>query len=64
MFGGSKIKLEKELYERLAAVAEKAGYSSVEEFAINILEKEAAKFDEADTDEALEERLRGLGYIE
>lgn len=61
---GPKIKLDKSLYERLGEIAGKAGYASTEEFIINILEKEVAKFAEADNDAALEERLRGLGYIE
>ncbi len=64
MFGGPKIRIDKALYDRLAEVAEKAGYASTEEFITHILEKEVAKFDEADSDEALQERLRGLGYIE
>ncbi len=59
-----KIKLEKGLYDRLKEVAEKAGYSSVDEFIVTILEKEAEKFAEAENDEQLQERLRGLGYIE
>lgn len=64
MFGGHKIKIEPALYERLKTIAEKGGYSSVDEFVKNILEKEAAKFDDVDDDAALQERLRGLGYIE
>lgn len=59
-----KIKLEKSLYDRLAEISGKAGYASVDEFIVNILEKEVAKFEDTDSDEALEERLRGLGYIE
>lgn len=62
--GGAKIKLEQGLYDRLADLAKKAGYATVDEFAVNILEKEVAKFEDADSQEALEERLRGLGYIE
>ena len=64
MFGGPKVRIDKALYDRLAEVAQKAGYASTEEFITHILEKEVAKFDEADSDEALQERLRGLGYIE
>ncbi len=64
MFGGPKVRIDKALYDRLAEVAAKAGYASTEEFITHILEKEVAKFDEADSDEALQERLRGLGYIE
>jgi metal-responsive CopG/Arc/MetJ family transcriptional regulator len=63
MFGG-KIKIDKALYDRVKAVADKAGYSSVDEFITNVLEKELAKLEDATTDEQLEERLRGLGYIE
>ena len=61
---GAKIKIEKDLLERVKAVADKAGYSSVDEFITAVLEKELAKLEDAETDEQLEERLRGLGYIE
>jgi metal-responsive CopG/Arc/MetJ family transcriptional regulator len=61
---GVKVKIEKALYERVKAVADKAGYSSADEFITNVLEKELAKLEDAETDEQLEERLRGLGYIE
>lgn len=61
---GAKIKLDKALYDRVKAVADKAGYSSVDEFVTNVLEKELSKLEDAATDEQLEERLRGLGYIE
>ena len=60
----SKIKIDKALYERLARAAERAGYSSVEEFIIHVLEREAARIEEAGTDEEVERQLRGLGYIE
>ena len=61
---GPKVKLEKGLYDRLKEVSEKAGYSSVDEFIVTILEKEAEKFADAENDAQLQERLRGLGYIE
>jgi metal-responsive CopG/Arc/MetJ family transcriptional regulator len=60
----TKIKIDKALYERVQAVADKAGYSSADEFITNVLEKELAKLEDAETDEQLQERLRGLGYIE
>ena len=60
----TKVKIDKALYERIKAVADKAGYSSADEFITNVLEKELAKLEDAETDEQLEERLRGLGYIE
>ncbi len=65
MFGGPKIKLEKDLYERLKKVAEVAGYSSLDEFVNHILERELKEMDPGgDQDpEAMREKLRGLGYI-
>jgi len=61
---GPKIKLSKELYQRLATCAEKAGYSSVDEFVIHVLEKEAERIDSEKVDEEqVKQRLKGLGYI-
>ena len=62
----AKIKLDSHLYDRAKAAAETAGYSGVDEFIIHILEKELSNFEAApDEDEkVVQERLRGLGYIE
>ncbi len=63
---GPKVKLDKVLYARANEAAQKAGYASVDEFVVNLIEKELARLS-GDTDEVqgkLEERLRGLGYIE
>ena len=60
----AKIKLDSHLYDRITKIAEIAGYSSPEEFIVHIIEKELAQLETADTDEKVEERLRGLGYIE
>jgi len=59
-----KIKLDSQLFNRAKKVADIAGYSSVEEFIIHIIEKELEKFESIDEDEKVAERLRGLGYIE
>jgi len=59
----AKIKLEKELYDRVRQYAKIAGYSSVEEFVAHILEKELAPVDEADSEEEVKKRLQGLGYL-
>ena len=59
-----KVKLDQGLHARLSAIAEAGGYSSVDEFIVNVLEKEAGKFDEASDDEEVKKQLRGLGYIE
>lgn len=62
---GPKLKLEKGLHERAKAAAAKAGYASVAEFLIAAIEKELARLEGGETDDArVEERLRGLGYIE
>jgi len=66
MFGGSKIKLDKELLERCKRHAEEKGYSSVEEFVTYTLEKELRKVEERsrEGEEEITKRLKGLGYIE
>jgi hypothetical protein len=63
MFGGAKIKIEKDLLERARKVAGLAGYSSVDEFITHIIEKELSKLEGADSDDEVKERLKGLGYI-
>ena len=64
MFGGSKIKLDKDLMEKIRRYAGIAGYATPEEFVQHVLEKELAKFEEdgADEDE-IKKRMQGLGYI-
>ena len=56
---GPKIKLSKELFEKVKQLAELSGYSSVDEFVAHVLEKEITKATEDDD----KERLKGLGYI-
>jgi ferritin-like metal-binding protein YciE len=63
MFASKKIKIDKSLYDRLAAAAQRAGYASTEELITHVLEREAAGSDDVDQQRA-EEQLRGLGYIE
>ncbi len=63
MFGGGRIKLDKELIARVKRYSDIAGYSSVEEFIAHALEKELAKLEGAESREEIEKRLRGLGYI-
>jgi len=63
MFGGSKVKLDKDLLARVEKYAEIAGYSSVEEFITHALEKELAVLEEADSEEEIKKKLQGLGYI-
>ena len=60
----AKIKIDKPLYERVIQVAERAGYSSAQEFIQHLLEKAVTDVEQAATDEEVEKQLRGLGYIE
>lgn len=60
---GPKIKLDKELYEKVKAFAAAAGYSSPDEFVRHALEKEMAQLEGADSEEEVKKRLKGLGYI-
>lgn len=60
---GPKVKLTKDLYDKVKQIAELSGYSSVDEFVVHVLEKEIAKVNQDDDEEKLKERLKGLGYI-
>lgn len=63
MFGTTKVKLETVLVNKIKRYAELAGYSSPEEFITHALEKELAQLEDADSEEEIKKRLRGLGYI-
>ena len=60
----AKIKIDGQLYDRLKKVSEKAGYSSPEEFVVHMIEKELAVLETAQSEEEVNDRLRGLGYLE
>lgn len=61
--GGNKIKVDKDLLERIKQISEVAGYASHEEFVHHVLERELAQFEDASSDDDITEKLRGLGYI-
>ena len=63
MFGTTKVKLDKDLVEKVKRYADIAGYSSAEEFITHALEKELSKLEGAESEEEIKKRLRGLGYI-
>jgi len=63
MFGDPKIKLDKDLFERVTKVAKLSGYASADEFVVHVLEKELASIEEGDSDEEIKKKLEGLGYI-
>lgn len=58
-----KVKIEKDLYEKVKEVAQEIGYSSVEEFVAHVLEKTVNPPEANDHDEDAVNRLKGLGYI-
>lgn len=64
MFGGSRIKLDRDLLDRAVRVSRAAGYASVEEFVAHVLERELDKLDKDGVDaEEIRKRMQGLGYI-
>ena len=58
-----KIKIPSELYEQASQTAQRAGYSSVDEFVGHLLKTAVARAADATDDPDVLERLRGLGYI-
>ncbi len=65
MFFGNqvKVKLDRDLYDRVKKIADVAGYATVEEFVTHVIEKELLHFEDAKSDDAIREKLKGLGYI-
>jgi len=61
---GPSIKLKKEVWERVKKISQVAGYSSPQEFVEHVVEKELAKLEDADSDEKILDKLKGLGYID
>jgi hypothetical protein len=56
--------LKKELSRRVERCARAGGYSSPQEFVEHIVERELAKLEDAQTDENIVKKLKGLGYID
>jgi hypothetical protein len=61
--GKAKVKIEKDLLEKIKKYAELSGYTSPEEFIVHCLEKEVSKLEESDSEDEIKKRLKGLGYI-
>lgn len=60
----TKIKIDPQLLTRVEDAAQKAGYSSVEEFIMHALETELQRLREDEAEEQVADQLRGLGYLE
>jgi hypothetical protein len=64
MFGGDKVKLDKDLLAKIRKYSGIAGYATPEEFVHHVLEREIAKFEEGgDSEDEIRKRMQGLGYI-
>ncbi|MFC2169790.1 hypothetical protein ACFLRM_04415 [Acidobacteriota bacterium] len=61
--GKTKVKLDKDLADKVKKFAKLSGYTSPEEFITHCLEKELAKLEESDSEEEIKKKLKGLGYI-
>jgi hypothetical protein len=59
-----KVKIELALYDRAKLAAESAGYSSVEEFIADCIEKAIQRLKIEEEEGDVSDQLRGLGYIE
>ncbi len=60
-----KIKIDRQLYDKLQKCAADAGYSSADEFVRHLLEKAVSVQDRDAMDkDAVTKQLQGLGYIE
>lgn len=59
-----RIKIPKDLYERLQVMAEQQGYSSVDELVVHVLEKAAPPPDAPSDAKVIEDQLKGLGYLD
>ena len=64
VFGRSIVKLDKGLYKKAVCQAVELGYASVDEFVVHVLERELSKLREQNEAEELQERLKGLGYLD
>ena len=58
-----KIKLDKDLMDKVRKFAAMAGYASAEEFITHCLEKEISTLETSDSEEEIKKKLKGLGYI-
>lgn len=58
------VKLNKALWAKVKKCAKAGGYSSPDEFVEHVLEKELATLEEAESDEEIARKLKGLGYLD
>ena len=61
---GTSIKLNKDLWTRVKRVSDAAGYSAPQEFVEHVLDREISRLDEAQSNEEIVRKLKGLGYLD
>jgi metal-responsive CopG/Arc/MetJ family transcriptional regulator len=59
----AKVKIDKDLFERIKRHAEEKGYASLEEFVAHTLETAVAGEQSDESEEERRKKLEGLGYI-
>ncbi len=64
MLLGPWVKIPRALYPAIKQAADAAGYSSVDEFVIHVVEKTVSEVEQAKSEDEVRRRLQGLGYIE
>ena len=60
----AKVVIKDSLYQRCNQAAASDGYSSTEEFIEHAIENELKRVEVDQSEQQVEEQLRGLGYIE
>jgi len=60
----AKVKIDDGLYDRAQRAAKAAGYSSVEEFIADCIEKQIQRLRVEQDEVDISDQLRGLGYVE
>jgi hypothetical protein len=60
----AKVKIEDALFDRAKRAAQTAGYSSVEEFIADCIEKQIQRLKVEQDETEVTDQLRGLGYVE
>ena len=57
------VKLNAALCDRARKIVEKAGYSGLEEFIENAMERDLGRLETSESKEELVRKLQGLGYL-
>lgn len=58
------ITLKPNVWTKVKKCAEAGGYSTPQEFVEHVIEKEIARLDDADSEQEIARKLKGLGYLD